>query len=444
MRRPYREKALILNWTTIDTKIVIAGAVCAMACALLGNFLVLRKISLMGDAISHALLPGIVTAFLLTGSRASLPMFIGAACAGVLTAWLAEWLRGRGKVDEGAAMGIVFTSLFALGLILLRKYADHVDLDVDCVLNGVLETSVIGDTVQILGLERVPRVVVVLTVVLFINAVVVVGLYKELKISSFDPQLATTMGINSRLMHYLLMSLTALTTVAAFEAVGPILVIAMLIVPAATAYLLTDRLPLMIAFSLVLAALSAILGHVGAILLPRALGFDDSTTTAGMMATMTGVLFVIVMIGSPHHGLLARAIRRRRMVRQIVSEDVLAVMYRADEDERTVTPDLLIGHITGTGSTIGKAVHRLARQGLVSIQGHAMQLTDAGRSSAQRLVRSHRLWEQYLSEHTTVAPDHVHSTAERLEHVTDDQLRTRLATQTRSETDPHGRKIPKE
>ncbi len=434
----------MLYWTTLDTWIVIAGALCATACALLGNFLVLRRVSLMGDAISHALLPGIVAAFILTGSRASLPMFIGAACAGVLTAWMTEWLRGRGKVDEGASMGIVFTSLFALGIILLRRYADYVDLDVDCVLNGVLETSVIGDTLSFLGRNDVPRVVVVLAIVTLINAAVIVGLYKELKISSFDPQLATTMGVNARFMHYLLMSLTALTTVAAFEAVGPILVIAMLIVPAATAYLLTDRLPVMIVLSLMLAIVAAVLGHVGAIVLPRLAGFNDSTTTAGMMATMTGVLFVLVMIASPHHGLLARAYRRRRMAKQIVSEDILAVMYRADEDGRPITPDLLLAHVTGTGAAIGKAVHRLQRQGLLAIDGHAMRLTDAGRAAGQRLIRSHRLWEQYLSEHTSVAPDHVHSTAERLEHVTDDGLRSRLATQTRGDLDPHGRKIPTE
>ncbi|HEY0008085.1 MAG TPA: metal ABC transporter permease, partial [Tepidisphaeraceae bacterium] len=254
-------------WIELDTWIVLTGAACAMACALLGNFLVLRKISLMGDAISHALLPGIVVAFLLSGSRASVPMFIGAAGAGILTAWLAEWLRGRAKVDEGASLGVVFTSLFAIGLILLQQFASQIDLDVDCVLNGDLESSIIEHTLSIGGYD-VPQVLAVLVVVLVINLAVVVIFYKELKISSFDPQLATTLGINARLMHYLLMSLTAVTTVAAFEAVGPILVIAMLIVPAATAYLLTDRLPVMIALSLVIAAMSAGLGHVSAITLP--------------------------------------------------------------------------------------------------------------------------------------------------------------------------------
>ncbi len=436
---------MIFTWTILDTWIVATGAACAMACAVLGNFLVLRKISLMGDAISHALLPGIVTAFLITGSRASLPMFIGAACAGILTAWLAEWLRGQGKVDAGASMGIVFTSLFALGIILLSRYADAVDLDVDCVLNGTLETSVIGDTVTWFGRNDIPRVFVVLLTVLTINLGIVTLLYKELKISSFDPQLATTLGINSRFMHYLLMSLTALTTVAAFEAVGPILVIAMLIVPAATAYLLTDRLPVMIGLSLLIAFFAAILGHIGATGLPRLVGLNDSTTTAGMMASATGVIFTIVMLLSPKHGVIARVWRRRSLSHRIVSEDVLGVIYRAEEDDRIATPQLLMQIIGRSGHTIGKTVHRLIRKNLVvSDDQRTMQLTDTGRDAAKLLVRSHRLWEQYLSEHTTVAADHVHSTAERLEHVTDQVLRNKLAVETRSQLDPHGRRIPQE
>ena len=427
------------EWTILDTWIVATAAMCGMACALLGNFLVLRKISLMGDAISHALLPGIVVAFLLTGSRASWPMFVGAACAGVLTAWLAEWLRGRGKVDEGASMGIVFTSLFALGIILLRRYADAVDLDPDCVLNGMLETSVFQDFTQ-----PVPRVFIVLSSMFVINLLTVVLLYKELKISSFDPQLATTLGINARVMHYLLMSLTALTTVAAFEAVGPILVIAMLIVPAATAYLLTDRLPVMIGLSLIVAVLAAGTGHLGATVLPRLIGLNDSTTTVGMMASATGVMFVIVMLASPKHGIIARAYRRRVMSHRIVSEDVLAIVYRATEDNRPATPQLLMQHINRRGAAIARAVQQLLRAGLITTDQKIITLTERGRIEAQQLIRSHRLWEQYLSEHTNVAADHVHSTAERLEHVTDPELRRRLAAQTSQQTDPHGRSIPQE
>jgi manganese/zinc/iron transport system permease protein len=292
------------NWNgALDGWIIVAGVLCAAACALVGSFLVLRRMSMMGDAISHAVLPGLAVAFLMTGSRASLPMFVGAAIAGVLTAMFTEWIRGAGKVDEGASMGVVFTALFALGLLLVVQAADHVDLDPGCVLYGAIELTPL-DTVRVWGYD-IPRVVLTLGTVFVLNLTCVLLLYKELKISSFDPALATTLGINARLMHYLLMTLVALTAVAAFESVGNILVVAMLIVPAATAHLLTDRLSIMIGLAMLLGAVSAVLGHVGAIALPAAFGYE-STNTAGMMALMSGLLFALAIVFGPRHGLLSR------------------------------------------------------------------------------------------------------------------------------------------
>jgi manganese/zinc/iron transport system permease protein len=276
------------NWA-LDGWIIVAGILCAAASALLGSFLVLRKMSMMGDAISHAVLPGLAVAFLLTNSRSSLPMFLGAAVVGVLTAMFTEWVRGFGKVDEGASMGVVFTVLFALGLLLVVQAADHVDLDPGCVLYGAIEMTPL-DTVRLWGHE-VPRAVLTLGAVFLLNLFCVLAFYKELKLSSFDPALATTLGINARLMHYLLMTLVAITAVAAFESVGNILVVAMLIVPAATAYLLTDRLSIMIGLAVLFGAVAAVLGHVGAIGVPAAFGYP-STNTAGMMALVSGMLLV--------------------------------------------------------------------------------------------------------------------------------------------------------
>ncbi|TVP80056.1 MAG: metal ABC transporter permease, partial [Puniceicoccaceae bacterium] len=206
-----------MYWYAIDTWIVIVGALAAIACALLGNFLVLRKMSMMGDAISHAVLPGLAIAFIITGARASLTMFIGAAVVGLLTAVFTQWISRFGKVDEGASMGIVFTSLFALGLLLIVQAADHVDLDPSCVLYGAIELTpldVVWQT-EIFGIAvDVPRAALILGGVTLLNLGFVVGFFKELRISSFDPELATTMGIRSNRMHYLLMALVAMTTVA--------------------------------------------------------------------------------------------------------------------------------------------------------------------------------------------------------------------------------------
>lgn len=301
-----------MEWYVFDTWIVAVGALCAAACALVGSFLVLRRMSMMGDAISHAVLPGLAVAFLLTGSRASVAMFAGAAVTGVLTAVFTQWISRLGNVDRGASMGIVFTTLFALGLLLITRGAERVDLDPGCVLFGAIELTpldVVADWTVGGALFEVPRAFLVLGTVFLINLAVVVFLFKELRISAFDPELATTLGINAGFMHYVLMTLVAVTTVAAFEAVGSILVIAMLIVPPATAHLLTDRLSVMIVLSVVLGVLCAAGGHAAAVYLPALTG-HDAVSTSGMMAVMAGVFFLAAALFAPRHGIIARRGRR--------------------------------------------------------------------------------------------------------------------------------------
>jgi manganese/zinc/iron transport system permease protein len=218
-----------MEWTSFDSWIVATGMLSAMACALLGNYLVLRRMSMMGDAISHAVLPGLAIAFIVTGSRGSLPMLVGATLIGIVTAFLIQAIFRLSGLDKGASMGVIFTTLFALGLILIRQAADHVDLDPSCVLYGAIELTPL-DTYDWGGWE-IPRAAVTNGVMLLFNLAFVLGFYKELKITSFDPALATTIGINADVLHYVLMTLVAATTIAAFESVGSILVIAMLIVP---------------------------------------------------------------------------------------------------------------------------------------------------------------------------------------------------------------------
>lgn len=300
-----------MNWTEFDTWIVVVGALCAVACALPGCFLVLRKMSMMGDAISHAVLPGLAIAFLLTGTRASVPMFLGAAIAGVLTALFTQWITRFGNVDRGAAMGIVFTTMFALGLLLIVRAADHVDLDPSCVLYGAIELTPI-DLVTLLGYD-VPRAAIVNGSVLLLNLGIIILLFKELRLSSFDPDLADTLGFSSQFIHYLLMTMVAVTTVAAFETVGSIIVIAMLIVPPATALLLTNRLlPMLIIASLVSVA-AATLGHLGALAVPGWFGYA-STTTSGMIALAAGIIFLVAWLFSPSTGQLGEWMKRKKHI----------------------------------------------------------------------------------------------------------------------------------
>ena len=434
-----------MQWHTLDTWIVIIGALCAMACALPGCFLVLRRMSMMGDAISHAVLPGLAIAFLLTETRTSFVMFLGAAAVGLLTALFTQWVHAFGKVDRGAAMGVVFTTLFALGLIMIVRAADHVDLDPGCVLYGAIEFAPL-DTVQIVGLE-LPRAALVLGSVLLFNALFITVFFKEMKISSFDPALATTLGINASLMHYLLMTITAVTTVAAFETIGSILVIAMLIVPAAAAHLLTDRLGSMIIVAVVFAAISAVVGHLAALTIPPLLGFDD-TTTASMMATVAGLMFAAVMLLAPRHGVLSKVYHRLVLSLRIIMEDALGLLYRLEELRPAATSHApaLLRQALGVGPIASRlAFARLANRGHVTRGAGGYLLTDAGRRLAANLVRTHRLWETYLSQHLVVPTDHLHAPAERLEHITSPGMQQQLAAASDHPThDPQGKRVPAE
>lgn len=423
----------------LDTSIVITGALCAMASALVGCFLVLRRMSLMGDAISHAVLPGLAVAFLLTGSRANIVMFIGAAIVGILTALLTQWIHSLGKVESTSATGVVFTALFAIGLVLIVRAADAIDLDPGCVLYGALELSPL-DTVHVLGFD-VPRASLVLGIVLVINAVTIGVFYKEFKISAFDPALATTMGINASLMHYLLMAMVAVTAVASFESVGSILVIAMLVVPAATAHLLTDRLSVMILLSVALAAASAVLGHVGAVTLPKLAGFED-TNTAGMMALTSGVFFLAAATLAPRYGLMSRVIQHVRGSLRVVRQDVLAALYRKEE----TAP---LGGATHVREPEGSRLlrwiveRRLVMRGMLLREGDRWRLAPEARREAESIVRSHRLWESYLTLHSPAVEDEFHPAAERLEHVTDAQMQSRLSSEAADpRIDPQGKSIP--
>src|SRR3990172_7054437 len=240
-------------------RVMIVGAMTNMACGLVGCYLVLRRMSLMGDAISHAVLPGLVLAFLFSGSMSIGPLFVGAVLVGVLTSFLTQTLHQYGRVPTDASMGVVFTSLFALGVVLLKRYVSGVHFDVACFYEGSL-LQVALDTVEVAGFQ-VPRGLITIAPVLTVNILAIVVFWKELRLSAFDPELATAMGFSATAMHYLLMVLVAVTAVASFEAVGSILVVSILIVPGATAHLLCDRLGPMLIVAALVAVASSVFGY---------------------------------------------------------------------------------------------------------------------------------------------------------------------------------------
>lgn len=284
--------------------IMLTGSLVAACCGILGCFLILRRMALVGDAISHSVLPGIVIAFLISGSRDSFFMLLGAAVFGFITVFLIQMFQNSG-VQSDASIGVVFTSLFAVGVLLISLNAQQVDLDLDCVLYGEI-AYVQWNQLTINGMEIGPKAVWLLGLTLFVIAAIIVLFYKQFKLCAFDPALAAALGIPVALFHYVLMGLVSMATVSSFESVGAILVVGLLIVPPATAYLLTDRLGMMIGYSLIIGVISSVAGYYTAAALDASI--------AGCMVCVAGALFLLAFLFSPTHGLVIRKLRQRASV----------------------------------------------------------------------------------------------------------------------------------
>lgn len=290
-----------------DLTIILTAGLVATAAGLLGPFLVLRRVALMSDAVSHAVLPGIVLVYLLLGTRAPLPVIAGAAVFAIICVLAIEALRSTGLVKSDAAIALVFPALFALGVLGVTRYASGVHLDLDATIYGEIAFAPF-QTVTIGGLE-IARSIVLLGAVALGNLALVTLLWKEYKATTFDPQFSRTIGISPALLSRLLLIAVAVTAVTAFESVGAILVVTMLIVPAAAAYLLTNRLWAMVVVTVALGWVSAIGGH------SAATAVDASI--AGAMGLVAAVCFAVALVASPRYGLLARAVQRRRRRRDL-------------------------------------------------------------------------------------------------------------------------------
>lgn len=296
---------------------LLIGVLVAIACALPGNFLVLRRQALIGDAISHVVLPGIVVAFLVTGTISTWPMLAGAALAAVLSVAAIEAVRRLGRIEPGAAMGVIFTTMFAGGVLLLEMSdTSSVHLDVEHALYGNLESLIWLDAsgwASVLDLEALaglPVELIRMAATLVGVALFIVVFWRPLKLSTFDEAFAETLGVRTRPLGLALVIVSAIAAVAAFDAVGSIIVIAMFICPPAAARLMTNRLEQQVLLSAALASLAAILGYVAAGYGPIWLGFASSVSAAGMIATMSGVILALAALLGRHRlrgGLADRA-----------------------------------------------------------------------------------------------------------------------------------------
>lgn len=280
--------------------------VTALASSLLGVFLVLKGQAMTTDAISHTILLGIVIAFFITNDLRSPLLIIGAAVIGLITVYLIELVTASGLMKQDAAIGIVFTALFAAAVILVSRYADNVHLDIDIVLMGQVLFAPLN-RIELLGIS-LPYALVQLTIVFIINILFVLIFYKELKVTSFDPVYAAAAGISTTFIYYILMTLVSVTAVTAFDAVGSILVISFFVAPAITAYLVTKRLSHMIWLTLITAAFNSLLGC--------AFGYFTDISISGSVASVSLVTFLAVFFFNKN-GRVRKTLKSRRMLRKI-------------------------------------------------------------------------------------------------------------------------------
>ena len=352
-----------------------------IACVLPGVFLVLRRMSLMSDAISHAILLGIVLGFFWTESLSSPLLMLGATLAGMATVIITEMIVQSKRLKEDAAIGLVFPAFFALAIILINQFSGDVHLDTDAVLLGELAFAPFH-RLTLLGWDLGPSGLWVSGLLASLNSFLVWRFYPTLTVSTFDPALSDSMGISSRWMHYGLMLIVSLTTVGAFQVVGSILVVALMIVPAATAYLMVRRLSHMV--------WGSILSGISAVVSGYLFASHYDLSLAGCMAVAAGLLFIIALCVSPRFGILPRLWRFQEQKVRFAS-DLLLVQLLSHEgtpsEASESTTSHMIHHMGWSRNLAGRAIRHGVSRNYIQREKNQLQLTPLGREMARRVMR---------------------------------------------------------
>ncbi len=435
----------LTNWATLrrftvalfdsridSTDCVVWGAILlGITCGLLGCFIVLRRQSLLGDAIGHAVLPGVCVGFLAAGTRSTPALLFGALLAGLLASALIGLLQRTTRLKTGECMGVIFTGFYGLGIVLL-KYIQNRGMAAQSGLDKFLFGQIVGISLSDVIYMAVIAALAILLVVMF---------WRKLAIASFDESFAFSVGIPVRAVHYLLTGLITVAIVISIQAVGVVLVAAMLVTPAATAYLLTDRLHRMAIMSAVFGALAGVAGAFLSLL-------GEDLPTGAFMVLAASTLFAAAFLLSPKHGLLPRVWRVWERRRRTQAENLVRTLYLLSEKRGTDDRRFGVDDVAEQRQETPAAVRRLWRlavaRGWVDRASHdPMILTDVGLEEAKRVVRNHRLWELFLTTEARLASDHVHADAEYIEHVLPRDVLARLEQMLdHPAADPHGKPIP--
>ncbi len=403
---------------------LIASSMVGIMCGALGAFIVLRNMSLIGDALSHAILPGVVVAFMLVG-YSTLGFFVGSVIAGLISAIAITWIQRKVQTKNDAAIGIVFTAMFSLGVIgisWVSKSGSGVHLDLKDFLFGNVLTVSDSD------------LILTASIAAFVLLSIVV-LYRPLFLTTFQSVIAETMGISVSAIHYFLMLILSFAVVASLQTVGVILVVAMLITPASTALLLSSRLKTVVILSAFLGWIAAIVGFTLAVIL--------DTTPGPAMAVSATAIYLITAFAAPRKGLVAKWIARRGQQRKVEIEDLLKHALKLHTRKGLTMSSLL----TATGFSSNKLqryLNKLSSAGFLSIKNEDVEMQPLGIEKATAMIRAHRLWETYLAQQVGLTAEQIHDDAEHYEHLlTAEMLDDVDAELGFPEEDPHGSPIPK-
>jgi manganese/zinc/iron transport system permease protein len=411
--------------------VTLGSVLLAATSAVVGCFAVLRKRALVGDAVAHSVLPGICLAFLVSGTKNPLILLPGAFLTGWLSLIFIDFITARSRVKEDTAIALTLSVFFGIGILLLTS----IQQSGDAAQSG-LDKFLFGSAASLLGEDLV--VFGTIAVLLLVSTVL---FYKEFTLLSFDESFARTIGYPVRALELLLTTLTVLAVVVGIQAVGVVLMSAMLITPAAAARFWTDRLSVMIGLA---AGVGAFSGAAGAFV----------SFTAPAMPTGPWIVLIVSLIAlasfafAPGRGLVGRYRRQRQNRQQMLEENLLKTLYHLGEGQQDFYTGRSVTQILERRDLprreVKRGLRRLARQGYLTFSDGRWELTPEGQKRGQRVVRLHRLWELYLSQYLHLAPDHVHDAAETIEHILTPELEEKIARQLNHPlVDPHDEKIPK-
>ena len=412
---------------------LMAALLFGAVCGLTGSFIVVRRMALFGDAISHAVLPGVAIGFMWGMEKDPLAILIGATLAGLLGSVLVQAIVRTSRIKQDAALGIVLASFFALGLCLIRMVQNNEGASR---ITG-LKTYLFGDVAVIDRADLITMaVIVILTFVLFYY------LYRPLLVISFDRQFAYSIGISVRLLDAVFQMFLAVAIVVSLQAVGVVLVSAMLIIPAATAYLLVDRMNKMIVFAMILGVMSATLGVFFSFL-------GSNLPTGPFMVISSSLLFLMAYLFSPKNGRITKWLRYMKLKSKVRNENTLKLIYHYLEknSEARTGIQIEISELVKLKKVSTKSMlsdlNKLQKSGSVNVENKTVSLTEMGMDLAVSVVRNHRLWELYLTNEADYAADHVHDDAEKVEHLlSEEKVRELELFLDYPTVDPHGKPIP--